>query len=369
MHILIITCGYYPAPGGAANYSHILAHLLTDYSVAQTVEVFTERYPSTNADKLNDSPRITVRRAMPWRATREKKGHWSRFLYIVQLLQISALLLKESRRFDAILFHGSLIYRTSFLARIVGLAKLLSKSNRTRYFLDIRDPLMPSWAAQHASRFDDVIACSKNVFLDLTSKGVPENKIREIPIPLTSASYLHDQNNPLCTSFGLKKEGYVFVAHGFMPGKRTEDVVEAVGCLRKQGWNLSLAVAGRARFWPEDATRAQEEGWLHFLGPLPNNDVRALMAECLIHVNVCTDEGLPRGSLEAIDAGALTVLPPNVPEFETCCTEWIGTAGEPQRLAEEIKAIIRKGRVAPYPVEKHYPQTLAKEYKKLFQGY
>jgi hypothetical protein len=86
------------------------------------------------------------------------------------------------------------------------------------------------------------------------------------------------------------------------------------------------------------------------------------MALCRIHVNVCDVESIGRASLEAIAARSLTVLPPGVPEFEICCEEWIGTAGDPRKLADEIRAVLERDEVAPYPVERHYPESVAAYY-------
>ena len=365
--VLLITGGYYPAPGGAANYSRTLAHLLTEDGVAGAVEVFTERYPGEGRRKREGpGSRVLVRRAMPWRATREGKGFGSGFLYAFQLLQMATVILRESRRFDAILLHGSLVYRAGFLARIIALARRLSPGRRPAFILDIRDPLMPARMASLANRFDAVVACARNVACDLAGKGVPRGRVREIPIPLAPHPRRRREQGASCASFGLTEGSFAFVAHGFTPGKRTEEVVDAVASLREAGMDLTLAVAGKARFWPDNAERARREGWLHFLGSLPNPEVRDLMAECRIHVNVCAEEGLPRGSLEAIAAGALTVLPPGVPEFEAYCPAWIGTAGHPRRLAGEICAVLERGEVAPYPVEKHNPAAVAREYAALF---
>jgi glycosyltransferase involved in cell wall biosynthesis len=366
--ILLITGGYYPAPGGAANYSHTLAHLLTDQGVAREVEVFTERYPGEPMYKREGpASRVIVRRPMPWRATRDRRGILSGFFYVLQLLQIAAVMLKEARRYDAILLHGSLVYRTGFLARIVEIVRRWVGGWGPRFILDIRDPLLPVQMASLANRFDKVVACAQNVSRDLAEKGVHRHKIYEIPIPLSPHPAKNRQQTPMCVSHGLKEGRFAFVAHGFTPGKRTEEVVDAVAQLRESGMDLPLAVAGKARFWPDNAEQARQEGWLHFLGPLPNSQIRTLMAECRIHINVCAEEGMPRGSLEAIAAGALTILPPGVPEFEEYCPEWIGTAGDPQHLAKEIKAHIQKGGVAPYPVENHTLEAVAKGYSRLFQ--
>lgn len=365
--VLLITGGYYPAPGGAANYSRTLAHLLTEYGVAGAVEVFTERYAGERRRKQEGpGSRVVVRRAMPWRATRERKGVGSGFLYAFQLLQMATIILKEGRRFDAILLHGSLIYRTGFLARIIGVACRLARGRRPAFILDIRDPLMPARMAPLANHFDGVVACARNVACDLAGKGVPPVRIREIPIPLALHPGRGREQGPICASFGLTEGSFALVAHGFTPGKRTEEVVDAVASLRESGMDLTLAVAGKARFWPDNAERARREGWLYFLGSLPNPEVRGLMAKCRIHVNVCPEEGLPRGSLEAIAAGALTVLPPGVPEFDEYCPAWIGSAGDSRRLAEEIRVVLRRGQVATYPLEHHDPATVAKEYAALF---
>jgi glycosyltransferase involved in cell wall biosynthesis len=157
----------------------------------------------------------------------------------------------------------------------------------------------------------------------------------------------------------------VLVAHGVAPGKRSEEVVAAVADLRRQGYDFEVAIAGKARYWTDELTRAEEAGWLHFLGPLPNGALRSLMARCLIHVNVCTEEGMPRSSLEAIDAGTLTVLPPGVPEFERSCPDWIGTAGDPQALAQDILTVCTRGQRTPYPLERHTPERVAEAYTDL----
>jgi len=173
---------------------------------------------------------------------------------------------------------------------------------------------------------------------------------------------------PICREFGIEKGGYVFVAHGLMPGKRTEEVAEAVSILREAGSRLVLAIAGRVRFMPDIVDQGIKAGWIRLLGSLPNDMVRGLIAEAAVHVNVCSVEGMPRSSLEAIAAGALTVLPPGVPEFQEFCPAWIGTAGNPRILARDIGTGIEAGTKAPYPLERHDPQAVAKQYAGLLTG-
>lgn len=364
--VLIITYACYPAPGGAANYSQTLARLLAEHGVAESVHVFTERYPGTKKKETEASGKVVVHRKMPRRATRDRKDLWSGACYCAQLLQIAALMLCRHRRFDVIMLHGALIYRTAFLARVVVVLKRLLRP-KAAFILDVRDPLLPARRARLLKWFDGIVACSLNVAQDLSAKGMPSRKIWQIPIPLAPQAATREAPISLIEQLGLDDEKFVLACHGFNPKKRTEEIVQAMSCLRNEGYKLTLVVAGKARYWPGIAEQGQQEGWLKFVGCVPNEVIRALLAKCRLHVNVCAQEGLPRSSLEALQAGALTILPPAVAEFQRYCPDCVGTAGNPQILAKEIKAMLQQGKPASYPLQSHSLGEVARLYHDLFR--
>jgi len=86
-------------------------------------------------------------------------------------------------------------------------------------------------------------------------------------------------------------------------------------------------------------------------------------------LNVSAIEGMPRGALEAIAAGAPVLLPPKVPEFAAHCPHHLAATHDPEALAAQILAALDgKLGAPPYPLAAHAPSAVLPRYADLFRA-
>ena len=90
-----------------------------------------------------------------------------------------------------------------------------------------------------------------------------------------------------------------------------------------------------------------------YLGNVARNDVLALTNGASLCVNLCPDEGLPRSSLEALALNRPTLLPPNIPEFEKYCGDWVIASTDPESVGNRIIAELSAPQAPKYPVKNH----------------
>src|SRR5581483_863092 len=141
--------------------------------------------------------------------------------------------------------------------------------------------------------------------------------VAHIPIIFEPLSVTPDALRDAQRRFGLESSRYVIATNGTRQDKGLRETIGLTRLLRQAGQNLKLIIVGKERDAPAELQPAIQEGLAASLGPLNHELTLALMGGADMHINLSMIEGLPRGSLEAMWLGIRTLLPSNVPEFQS----------------------------------------------------
>jgi glycosyltransferase involved in cell wall biosynthesis len=362
-NVLVVTPVLPPAPGGAATYTMILGRGLLLHGVAGKVVLLSEGHPQRPRRELLENGHLVMERAFPIRAGRTTKDALSYFAYaITQLLFVRLPAYVVHYDISAIIIHSSFFYHSGLAQRLVRWAR---RRIKIPIVLDVRDPLAPARLFATAGEFDAVIACSQRIATDLAAHPAYRDRIRFIPIPIEPIEVDEDSTTATLARYGLERGGYLFNANGISRQKGIELLIETGAELRERGSGLPIIVAGRERDLDASVASAIGQGILRSLGPIPHHDVLCLARGSAAVVNPSAIETPSRTAIEALMVGARVLLPPNVPEFEAECTDWI-CATEPARVATQIEQLIAR----PFPryrydLRAHHPDRVVPCYGEL----
>lgn len=368
MNVAILTSAYAPAPGGAANYTKLLAtHLAGDDAVG-TVQVFTEAFPGEDTYTQTREGKLHIHRKFPYRAGREQRDWRSYVDYARQNLTLRNIDRWLPQDTDVLLVHAQLHYNpTLFQGALRHLRTRRGK--KLRLVLDVRDPLMSSSNSRCLDLYDEVICCSHNVYDHLVSLRTTHKQLHIIPIPFQPVEVTPQYIDDICEKYGLSGKRYLIGTNGISIAKGIDLCLNVTHLLREKQQDLCLVVAGRKRDWGPKFARAEENGTLRYIGALPQRELIALVSGSQLHMNPSPIEGLPRASLEAMAAGVRVLLPANVPEFMAHCPSFVALDNSVEALMPQVEAILgRSDYNTGYPVSDHYPESVIPEYIALFEG-
>lgn len=367
MKVGILTSAYAPAPGGAANYTKLLATYLSENSAIQRVDVFTEAFPEQPKLYRSTSDKLRVHRIFPWRAGREQRDWRSYLAYAKQNVQLHRLRSWLPRDLDVLLVHAQFHYNPNLLER--ALRKLRDDSaNTLQLILDVRDPLMPYAKRACIELYDDVICCSNNVFKHVRELSQKRAQLHLIPILFQPPILAEQEVDDICKKYGLLGKRYLIGTNGISLAKRVDMCLEVTQRLRAAEKDLFLVVAGRRRDWGSIFAKAQGDGALKYVGALPQRELVALVSRSQLHMNPSPIEGLPRASLEAMAVGTPVLLPPNVPEFMAHSPHFVAKKDLTELERQVRKILNRKNGETGYPVAIHYPEAVIPKYLKVFKS-
>lgn len=366
LNVSIVTPVYAPAPGGGASYTKFLAEGLGRYHDMARISVFTERFPGQpNISRTLDG-RVTVHRRFPWRAGRDQVDLRSYFDYAVQNVDFARIDDWLPSETNVLVVHSHHHYKPNLLC--LGLQRLKAKrGSAVQLVLDVRDRLITTTMAPVQELYDNVICCSRNVEAHMRNLG-ERRPLHHIPI-------IYDAPEPpaqeavarTLQSLGLSGQRYLLSTSGIDLAKGVDELLACVRELRRRGEQAQLVVAGRKRDWARRHADAEAEGLMRHLGSLPQDEIFHLMAGSEIHLNLSTNEGLPRSSLEAIASGTRALLPPKVPEFAEYCAAHVAATNEPSKLADQVQLLLEQPKAAPaYPLALHSTSQTIPQYLKLF---
>jgi glycosyltransferase involved in cell wall biosynthesis len=358
--IVLFSPSFPPAAGGAANYAYILTSLLSRNQIFDRVIVYTE-WESIFSKSNERPPGVEVRNVFPKRTKRNKIDILSYLAYFVQMTMLPILILWSWRKNRTLWFHAYWLYRANTIFPTLRVLVRVTRK-RPQLVLDVRDREFNQHSVDQIKVFDKIISCSHNVTRHLTSLEISQHRISEIPIPVeVDFGAVNDTKLPHNVS---ELGRYVLAAHGFTSGKNTENILHAIKMLRADGIDIGVVVIGRARYWPSIAEEGVSDGWVVFAGPVSNTTALAICMSSEIHINVCPTEGLPRSSLEAMVLGQKVILPPNVPEFDRYCSEYVVQGDNIKVLANCIKKVLTSRCKAEYPISYHFSDSLKDAYQR-----
>jgi hypothetical protein len=264
------------------------------------------------------------------------------------------------------LIHFSFFYKPSPMGAVLTKIRSLFPG-LTRLIADVRDPLFTGSHVQALRRFDAIIGCSRRISEDLQALlgGVPQ--VSHIPIPFENKP-APDGTVVLETQvrYGLENKRYVLNPNGVTASKNYPALREGVRALRKpKGFgDVALVTCGRKRSWTVVDKHAEEQGLLRFIGPIPNEDVRALASGALLTAVIGGNEGLPRSALDVLSAGGRLMAPPLLEFLESIPKNVVGSLAS-EKLADQIQVLSELPPNFEYDLGQHDIERLISDYRGL----
>jgi glycosyltransferase involved in cell wall biosynthesis len=356
-NILIISPIFPPATGGAATYYKLLLDEFEKSKYVSKVILITEASPGLPI--FTSFGKVILMRIFPARAGILSHGLKFYFRYIIQnFLYFFIPLICHYYRLNNIIIHSSFFNQPNLMRFVMPM--IPSHVNR---ILDVRDKLLPERRKAILFKFDEIIACSSNVFEHLCELGLEANKITHIPIlHLDLSDFVAD--NTVLDRYDLVDGGY-FCYVGNIKIEKGLDRLKNVLCeLRKLGATEPLIIVGQIKEH-KCVTLFEQISNVHFVGALPRHISLSLMKFSKCNINLSYSEGLPRSSLETINLGAPCILPTNIPEFKESLPNFVMESENPAKVASQILHICsleNEKILESYPIENHFPENIVKFY-------
>jgi len=350
LRLLMATPLYPPRPGGAAGYFATLVQRLAKRSDIERIVVLTR-----------------AGRGLPWRESRDKvvilrllpsaPGVASRPVRVVVAAAIHGLLLLTawSWRVDLVHVHTMLSRRGLDVLKRLGAPSIIA---------DMRDLAARDEGVSVApyARCAAVICASENIAAFLGARAVPADTLHHIAIPLerprprTAAELA-----ALRRTLGVPVTNpYVCFAGALTSAKGVIELLDAFGAFATAHPDFHLILAGPGR--PGEAARERvkrcEDARVHYVGPLPHEQMLGMLQDAALVVLPSRSEGLPRVCLEALALGRKVLCPPGVLELERACPEFVLPDLAPATIAAAMIAAVRSDAVPKYDLTPHDPDVV-----------
>jgi len=144
--------------------------------------------------------------------------------------------------------------------------------------------------------------------------GCAPDKITAVPLGVAAEFTPRDPEElaPCLRRYGLEARGYALCVSTLEPRKKIANLLQAYQCLPKAlRTRFPLVLAGGTGWLSEDLheqiERFSEEGWLHYLGFVPETDLHLLYAGARLFLYPSAYEGFGLPVLEAMASGVPVV--------------------------------------------------------------
>ncbi|MGH7312091.1 MAG: glycosyltransferase family 4 protein [Candidatus Rokuibacteriota bacterium] len=348
MRVLLVTPLFFPSLSGAAVYFDTLSQMLGRVAPSTRATILTRAV--AGAPRMEQRGSVRILRLLPAaRADRTRLGERGAGLATAVVMLLVSLVLRS----DVVHYHTLVSYRAMHrLARLF----------RAPVVGDMRDLAAKHEGADlgqygHCRR---LICASENIRDYLLAAGFPPERLVHVPIPfLPPVPAPPAAVAAVRARYGVRDLPYALFIGAILPAKGVAELVAAMALVWQQLPELHLALAGPltregdAHFPGGFRTHVGRDARLHYLGPVPHEDVLLLLQAAELFVLPSWAEGLGRSGLEAIALGRKAILPPGVPEFGTACPEAVLEVVTPAAIAEHIVRTRRAGKPPAYPLERH----------------
>lgn len=355
MRILLVTPLFFPSLSGAAVYFDTLSQAIVRRQPTASVVILTRAV--AGAPRRERRGAVRVLRLLPAAGPPGtlRGGRLGAALGALMILLVSLAL-----RSDVVHYHTLASYR--------GLHRL-APLFRAPLVGDMRDLAVQHEGAslgyyRHCRR---LICAAENIRQFLLGRGLPSEWVVHIPIPFTPPVPAPPARVATALArYGIAPEtAYVLFVGAIMPAKGVAELLAAMTLVWRRLPALHLVLAGPltpdgdALFAGGFRTHLSGESRLHYLGPVPHEDVALLLQDADLFILPSRSEGLPRSGLEAIALGRKVILPPGVPEFVAACPEAVLDAITPDAIATKVEQTWRAGHPPRYPIDRHEPDRVA----------
>jgi glycosyltransferase involved in cell wall biosynthesis len=206
-----------------------------------------------------------------------------------------------------------------------------------------------------------LICASENILGFLRAQGLPADRLVHIPIPFVPprpapAALVATARARYGLPDGVR---YLLFVGAIIPYKGIREMLAAMETVWRRLPDLHVVLAGPltpagdALFPGGFQAAISCDCRLHYLGPVPHEDIALLLQGAEIFILPSRTEGLPRAALEAIALGRKAILPPGIPEFDAACPEAVLAEITPAAIARKIEVTWDQGRPLTYPLARH----------------
>jgi glycosyltransferase involved in cell wall biosynthesis len=358
MKIVFVTPIFQNMVGGAAIYYNQLVSYLSKHV---DIIVISEK-TSTPARRL---PSVKIIGLFPEWAGRNRsyKDYFKYLWQNINYLKLVKLLQQERPNF--VVVH-SFFYKHRGLFPWIML-RLISSFPTTKFVLDVRDRSISANMSRYLHYFTFFISCSSNVTSHLKDMGIEDGKIKQIPVIHDPLKKRLERLKPSTLIKPFLKEKYILYAGAIKESKKVDLLLESFVSITKHNKNeMKILLAGPLKTKSKKMKLLLEKQGVHWLGQLEREEIIILVANANLVVNLSPIESLSRICLEAIDLDRPVILPPNVPEFKCCCSEFINKTSDPKQVGKFILKVLDEQKVPNYPIEAHYSHEVMKKYYQVF---
>lgn len=350
--LMIISPVYHGGGSGASVYYRLLVDCLVDDGLDVVVVSDTEK-GDTNATYVPLFPAWAVR----------ARSFRTYFFFALQNLTYFLLpLLVRKHRPRTILLHTAFLNTPGFFSLALRLMRRMFPT--VKIVADVRDRELPTSRVSIINSLSSSIACSRNVVTYLNDIGVDMQRVIEIPILQEPIIVTEDAVQEVLDEFGLIKSKYILFCGRIKESKRVDLLLQVFNeHLAPRRKDLKLVLAGPLGWVSSTIVDGLREDGVEYLGNQSRKRVLALTAGAALCINLCPDEGLPRSSLEPLALRRPTLLPPNVPEFEKHCAEWVVHSTNPEEVSNRVLEVLDGGEFPVYPIENHSFAAVAASYR------
>lgn len=372
----IVTPVYWPAPGGGAMYTKLLAEALAEDGA--DVVVATEAFPDTRRLERVRLGRgsVVLDRVFPLRAGRAELDWRSYADYAWQnvlMLGLPGRLARAVRETGAeravVLMHSSFFYKPSLMPSVLERMRR-QLPDATRLIVDVRDPRFDESLVPLFGRFDAAIGCSRANSERLRMLLPDGVEVAHIPIPFEAGTPPDDDEvAEVLAEHCLDRIPYVLNPNGILEAKRYPEMLDAVRQLRRIPGHEDtvLVTIGRARDWKARDDAAVAEGVLKYVGVVPNRTALALIKGGKATLILSLIEGMPRSALESLALKKPILVPP-IAEFLEHIPTSVVRSDDPGDVARHIVRVSEQPARERYPLEAHSMMSLVAAYRALEPG-
>lgn len=357
LHVVICSPLFWGGGSGASSYYRLLAKELV--SMGCQVSVISDQEIAEGGGGVEYFSLFPARCSRNRRALRDKVAYLQQNL---AYFQFEGLI--RNIRPGCVILHSSFYNHPGVFSWLM--RRLMRRLPDINFIADVRDALMPLRKVPLLNDFHHVVGCSDNVVEHLMAGGLAPDKIVRVPVIQERINLDEGQKDRLLKDLELDGRSYIFYAGLVKEGKAVKLLLEAfLKHVRSARPGILLVVAGLMKTSGSLIQNMLVEDDVLYLGNRSREDVLALMSGAALCVNLSPNEGMPRSSLEALALGRPVVLPPNVPEFDRCCSDFVVGDHDPAKVAGRILEIMDSDSLANYPIEQHYPEAVMPHYMKL----